>query len=121
MARAISIIFVACALGIVAWKLCVMSPAPSENVVLGDGSAAPQSFGSLDPLSFTPDLPARMYTASELVISDAPTSMGDIVYDGSSALSVNTPPRVNCLYWEGNLVVFVVLVNGRRVRVPCER
>ena len=33
----------------------------------------------------------------------------DIMYSGSGALSINTPARVHCLYWDGNRVTSVVL------------
>lgn len=55
-----------------------------------------------------PDLPARMYTGSELVIRDASTSPQAIVYRGDGELGVNAPAGVNCLYWNGTRVTFIV-------------
>ena len=91
---------------------------PHGTQLYGD-LGRPGNIWSCELAEFVPDLPARIYTDSELVISDEPTSPQLITYSGAGALSVNTPSAVNCLYWNGTRVTFVLLANGRQIRVKC--
>lgn len=70
---------------------------------------------------FVPDPPARMYTGSELVITAESAPVVEAFQPAAGPLRINSGPWVNCLHWDDSRIAFVVLANGRRVRVPCHR
>ena len=93
-----------------------LAPCPVGTYLRGDG----QCKVPFELTEFVPDLPERMYTAYELVISNA-TAVVEAFQPAIGPLRINSGPWVNCLHWDGNRIAFVVLANGRRVRVPCEQ
>lgn len=125
---ALMLVIVGVALAL-AWAMQHDLDAPGNAEIVSRWSSCPagaylRGDGSCMITEFVPDLPARMwppavFTGTTTGLIRAPAATQLISYSGAEVLSVNTPSRVNCLYWEGDRVAFIVLANGRRVRVPC--